>query len=181
MNFNELIVSAHDLAREKGFWDESRDTQELFMLIISECGEALEAHRSKKRADMESWKKGFYDQHMASGDPVGTHGFKLCIKDTFEDELADVVIRIADFLGSRNWIDDGVGLPEEVKSRFGSNVGSDLFNITKAITAGTEGSLDVARRMVFELAKYHGIDLWKHIELKMAYNKTRPRKHGKSY
>jgi NTP pyrophosphatase (non-canonical NTP hydrolase) len=60
----------HEIAREKGFWDKERNIGELLMLIVSELGEALEAHRKNQTGMMQ--------------------------KDTFEDELADVFIRLFD-------------------------------------------------------------------------------------
>lgn len=48
MTINELIAKAHGAAKAKGFWDKERNTSELLMLIVSECGEALEAHRKGK-------------------------------------------------------------------------------------------------------------------------------------
>lgn len=48
MNVNDLIQRAHGDAIKNGWWDEERNTGELLMLIVSECGEALEAHRSGK-------------------------------------------------------------------------------------------------------------------------------------
>jgi NTP pyrophosphatase (non-canonical NTP hydrolase) len=78
MKLNELQKRCHDLAMEKGFWGtdgkDIRNTSELLMLIVSELGEACEALR-----------KGLRQQ--------GTVDWA---KDTFEDEVADSVIRICD-------------------------------------------------------------------------------------
>jgi len=48
MNINELIERAHSQAKAMGWWNGPRNTGELLMLIVSECGEALEAHRGGK-------------------------------------------------------------------------------------------------------------------------------------
>lgn len=40
----------HKIAREKGFWDKSRNTAEMLMLVVSELAEALEADRKNDRA-----------------------------------------------------------------------------------------------------------------------------------
>ena len=34
---------------------------------------------------------------------------------------------------------------------------------------------------IFEMANYHGIDLLWHVDRKMEYNESRPRRHGKAY
>lgn len=69
----DWIRVCHPAAREKGFWDKERNVGEMLMLIVSELGEAVEAHR-----------KG---------------NFGLGQKDTFEDELADTAIRLFDLCG----------------------------------------------------------------------------------
>lgn len=77
--------------KAKGFWDTERNVGELLMLITSELGEAMEAHRKGKFANWEAYnaaEKNDLAQEMAS--------FQTHIKDTFEDEIADAVIRLLD-------------------------------------------------------------------------------------
>ena len=76
--------------KEKGFWDKERNVGEMLMLIVSEIGEAMEAHR-KNRFAIRSKIDPKKDM-----EPVK---FEHLIKDTFEDELADAVIRILDMAG----------------------------------------------------------------------------------
>ena len=100
-----LIKESHRIAKGKGFWDEERNRPEMLMLIVSEVSEALEALRRnyywdpfkavelydsiKDRLDpglVENWKKQF----------------ETSIKSSFEDELADVAIRLFDLCGGLN-------------------------------------------------------------------------------
>ena len=118
---NELARQFHERAKAKGFWDEERETGTLLMLIVSELSEALEADRKNKHANMP-----FFNFDVDTGDSF-EDAFKKNIKDTFEDEIADVAIRLLDLVGKM------------------------------------------------------GIDIEKHISLKMQYNATRPYKHGKEY
>ena len=104
--------------KEKGFWDNDRNVGELLMLITSELGEAMEAHRKGKFANGHS---------MAASYATWKEWFEKHYKDTFEDEIADAVIRLLD------------------------------------LSAGL------------------GIDLEKHINEKVKYNKLRERLHGKQY
>ena len=69
----EWVEVCHSSSREKGFWEKERNVGEMLMLIVSELGEAVEAHRH------------------------GKHGMEA--KDTFEDELADTAIRLFDMCG----------------------------------------------------------------------------------
>jgi NTP pyrophosphatase (non-canonical NTP hydrolase) len=76
---NNLVIHCHATAREKGFYDGERAVAtdarvaQLLMLIVSELGEACEASRKE------------------------LHGYE--VKDTFEDEIADVFIRLFDLCG----------------------------------------------------------------------------------
>lgn len=111
---NELAEEIYQNNKEKGFWDKERNVGEMLMLVTSELGEAMEAHRKGRFANLEAYEEFSED-------------FEDAIKDTFEDEIADSVIRLLDMCG---------GL---------------------------------------------GIDIDTHIRLKLEYNKTRERLHGKSY
>jgi NTP pyrophosphatase (non-canonical NTP hydrolase) len=69
----EWIDFCHSSAKNKGFWEKERNVGEMLMLVVSELGEAIEAHRT------------------------GLAGLEA--KDTFEDELADTAIRLFDMCG----------------------------------------------------------------------------------
>lgn len=100
MKISELSRQIHKNAKEKGFWDNPRETGTLLMLCVSELSEALEADRKDKhvnwirdhRSELDDWK----DSPIYSINHFQTH-----IKDTFEDELADTMIRIMDLAGSK--------------------------------------------------------------------------------
>lgn len=186
MTINELIKTAHEDAKAKGWWDEERNTGELLMLIVSECGEALEAHRKDMRADLVRFDRQREDHYYKDNPAIAwdrdfPKWFKLYIKDTFEDELADIVIRIADLCGSRNWELS----PLNVMGDPGANVGEELLLIASRICDDYHHpsvvEMNTVVTMVWALANAHNIDLWKHIELKLAYNRTRPHKHAKLY
>jgi NTP pyrophosphatase (non-canonical NTP hydrolase) len=88
MEIKELVEQSHNTVKEKGFWDKERNVGEMLMLIVSELGEALEAHRHDKFANF--------------GKPIETDfkdWFEKNIKDSFCDEIADVFIRLGDLCG----------------------------------------------------------------------------------
>ena len=47
----KLISQAHQVAKDKGFWEQERNKPEMLMLIVSEVAEALEALRKDHYAD----------------------------------------------------------------------------------------------------------------------------------
>jgi len=124
MNIKEIQKEIHQVNVEKGFWEDRKNVGEVLMLIVSELGEALEAHRGSRKALVELFDAKAIDRTEPEDYQAD---FDQCIKDTFEDEIADTVIRI------------------------------------------------------FDMCEGFGIDLERHIELKLEYNRTRPYKHGKKY
>lgn len=108
MTLKELCRKAHQNAKDKGFWG-NKNIPEKIMLVVTELAEAVEALRRGERQknvvpDSTEW-----------------------VKDSFEDEIADTFIRLADLCGHMD------------------------------------------------------IDIEWQIKKKMAYNKTRPAKHGKEF
>lgn len=94
---NELAKQIHENAKNKGFWDKEANVGEKLMLIVSEVAEAMEADR----------KGNFYDKEINFVAHNQTNAFFESVfeqhcKNTFEDELADAVIRILDLAYSRN-------------------------------------------------------------------------------
>lgn len=136
-SINQLRDEIHEIAKSKGFWDKPREIGTLLMLCVSELAEAMEADRNESYCQMERFNRILVSSRIINNDPTYTGeitrdqawavNFETCIKDTFEDELADTVIRILDLCGAK------------------------------------------------------GIDIEKHIELKMKYNATREMLHGKKY
>lgn len=136
MNLTELSKDIYKANAAKGFWPKDpsqRNTGEALMLMTSELAEALEADRKGKHfkqagTHMEEVNKMQLKQHLKDGNIKDFVKYFLEFqKDTFEDELADAIIRILDYCG------------------------------------GME------------------IDIQSHLELKLAYNRTREFKHGKKY
>ena len=191
MNLNELAKQIHQNAKDKGFYDQTPNTGERFMLIVSEAAEALEAHRKTRRAKYYEYKRlaGPSDEFYAAA-------FVEHIKDTVEDELADVVIRIFDYCAF-------AGIEIDNEERGGvvipANFGEALLQITGSIYYASIGArqsekadkyfdrhdficdLHSALDEVFTLCQQEEINILTHIELKMKYNATRERLHGKKY
>ena len=128
MRIKEVQYLVHEMAKSKGFYDKPQNIGERLMLIVSELGEALEADRKSKYADLKAFNE---DTEIIESEEIDSRDFVPAftehIKDTFQDEMADTAIRL------------------------------------------------------FDLCQYLDIDLEKHIELKMKYNNTRTRLHGKAY
>ena len=96
---NEIALKAFENAKDKGFHESDPNIGEKLMLIVSELSEALEADRHNKRMKVS------IDAVMGwVSEEDFVISFEAHAKDTFEDELADAIIRIA-HLSARLGID----------------------------------------------------------------------------
>jgi NTP pyrophosphatase (non-canonical NTP hydrolase) len=195
-NFNEYAKAIHQNAKDKGFYDKPRNLGETFMLIVSELGEALEAHRKGRFAN---WIEFDADEALTLS---FKYAFRKHVKDTFEDEIADVIIRLLDYVGHRSDINIDIGLYEaqgDFDLRFEENVGEILMEVvvyidraygiakelcfvdTKFGMQNLESKINATLILLLNLCKKLDIDIYRHIEAKMKYNSTRERLHGKAY
>jgi NTP pyrophosphatase (non-canonical NTP hydrolase) len=101
MQISDLIKRAHDASIKKGFYPEGekRNIGEILMLIVSELGEALEADRKFHHINIKLWDQVHVYDLDPSTNPQFAFDFETHVKDTFEDEIADAVIRIGDLCG----------------------------------------------------------------------------------
>lgn len=184
-----LAQLCHRRAVDKGFWDELHSSNHYFMLAITEIAEAVEAHREGRIARIPEGIEDFPDKAFIPS-------FETHIKDTIEDELADTQIRLLDLYGyiidndpetpditeqveENYWFSrDLVGVPEEFTEWAFSLVTELSVNpIASTTLLKVYNGLCTLRCMTEHL----GIDLDRHILLKMRYNATRPALHGKKY
>lgn len=87
----ELSKEIHVNARNKGFYDKERNIGEMIALIHSEVSEALEADRNGKSCSCSPT-----EVNRLEVPDVFKYSFQTNIKDSFEDELADIMIRVMD-------------------------------------------------------------------------------------
>ena len=186
IEIKELIKQAHENAVEKGFYPEGEEKNigELLMLIVSELGEALEAHRNNRFSDIKKYDEFFNAKFYSKDVKQKTllREFESKIKDTFEDEIADVFIRLFDLCGY-------LGIePVEKEINIADNIGLALLDMTTCLCMLGNGKkedqqlwLDRAFSFLVHFSTRHNIPIQKHVTAKMAYNKTRPHKHGKEY
>jgi NTP pyrophosphatase (non-canonical NTP hydrolase) len=106
---NTLIKLAHEKAKNGGWWDAERNIGELLMLIVSELAEGLEALRKDHYADKSVVTDLYndlainsHDEEFVLNEEQWKNSFENNVKNTFEDEMADVAIRLFDLCGGLN-------------------------------------------------------------------------------
>lgn len=89
---NELSKQIHENNKAKGFYEDEKNIGEMLALIHSEVSEALEADRKGRTVShkfQRSWSEKLSDKAFKEM-------FEANVKDSFEDELADIMIRVMD-------------------------------------------------------------------------------------
>lgn len=172
---NTYRDQAYKIACEHGFHDEEQSIEHWKCLIVSELMEAVEADRKSYNADMDAFDK--YEGLISF-----VENFERQIKDTVADELADACIRIFDLAGYKN-IDLDI---ESRKTPAIVPVGTfteKIYDVVHVLVGCEQLNrcLKLTLMRIFLLAVVMGIDIEKHIQLKMEYNASRPYKHGKKY
>lgn len=175
-DWQALIERVQMNAKDKGFHDVKLSQEHKLMLIICEVSEAVEADREGRLAQPmpEDW------QTLSDEDFKMT--FLRNVKDSLEDELADVLIRMMssgflyDFTGPTDYY------PDSYERQVAKAFVERAFRLVNLISQCRYfESNSQAASEVFFIADELGIDLMKHIRMKMRYNSMRPRLHGKAY
>lgn len=93
---NTLAKIIHENAKEKGFYLKDKNIVEMLCLIHAEISEALEADRKNKRSikNIENFKEIDDDEFVTY--------YNENIKGSFEEEMADIIIRVLDLCAYKN-------------------------------------------------------------------------------
>lgn len=188
MNYNELSKKAYANSVKHGFRDNKPSNEHSLMLIVTEVAEMVEADRKNKRADRKSFETlrdmVFRRGDFKKTDELHDQPFKVHIKDTLEDEMADVAIRLFDLAGA-------LGIDFEKLSPCRYYRAFDRFTFTENALGLVKGlcrdNIGIEKRVLFGLfyveqwAKHLKVDLDWHVEHKMKYNEHRPALHNKKY
>lgn len=189
---SELSLDIHNVNVSKGFWDEP-NLIKLLMLAAGELFEAVEADRKGRFA-----RPGITDtlqRDLSKLIAEGTYPsvFEELIKDTYWDEIADCVIRCMDIhVGISGKVmvhDNDFSAVEEPYGPHECLVEALIHPSSRLVKcAGNHSDLFFAAHTLknvvvelFHFAYQQKAPLWDYINLKVAYNRTRPRLHGKAY
>ena len=175
-DWKDLIKRVQMNAKDKGFHDLKLSVEHRLMLIICEVAEAVEADREGRRAQPmpEDWQK--------LNDVDFKIRFLSCVKDSLEDELADVLIRMMSSGFLRGYTGPTDYYLDLFKRQGEKRFEERAFRLVNLISWCIYSKENIqAASEVFFIADELGIDLMKHIQMKMRYNAMRPRLHGKAY
>lgn len=73
-SLSEYCAYCHEIAKEKGFWDEERNVGEALMLVVTEIAEAMEGHRHQ---DHDNFREEIADAFIRLFDFCGGMGIDI--------------------------------------------------------------------------------------------------------
>ena len=186
---NALKDRAYKTAVEHGFHKEERPDAFWLGLVMSEMGEAINADQKGMHADTKTFE-------VKPEEWAFDLNFRICIKDSVEDEIADVIIRLLDFAGLRGYKLDITSMDHVFSTqflltlKFGDyklpwiffNLIGHLYDaVNKDKTDKFVGTVICVLSDCFEKITGSDKDLWWFVEKKMKYNEQRPKLNGKKY
>ena len=181
---SNFVAASYKIACDHGFHDEELSDDHWLCLIVSEIMEAVEADRKRKRAQRKMFESQAYTP-QPEGQEVKhwTFCFETFIKDTVEDEFADVLIRIFDLIGTKYGTDDLDFTGNSVTYSSGKTFTEKAAYLARRVLWSNASMCELVDciRYVETWSQAQGFDIVWHIAEKMRYNSFRQRKHGKKY
>lgn len=197
-NLDYYADKYHANAVDKGFYSGRVNPYTLLLLIISELAEAIEADRRGDHVDSHQMQYLMENIHT-------NPELLIDVKDSFEFELADAMIRMLDMFGyiksiglqasdsdyvavrytyTKSICDDFYYLMPEDELFTQESLLLKIISILSGSDA-TETCASVLSKAIYLLDALASdicqFNIWKCMELKHAYNITRGHKHGKLY
>ncbi len=163
VDFDSLVCVAHQMAIDKGWWEGNRSWAECWVNFHAELSEAWEEYRCGR---MATWYASDAASVLRSGGVPKLEGFWV--------EIGDLLIRIADYVGSRRFEVRPCGKIDYSKAKLDSV--APMVWLLHLLVAEEEflGAVDICEHF----AAAHKVDLWSIIREKLRYNATRPHRHG---
>ena len=186
MNLKKLIEKVGENAERKGFHkpvtkSEDEDKALKKLLIISEIGEMIEAERTNNYAKEIHLQEYEVALNTAKDIKEANSIFEKYIKDTYEDEMADIIIRMMDYVyqyENFNIVNYYVlnDIPKVMKNK-------KYSYLIEIVIFGIEHGIAMQKLLytMFEYAKYENVDIEFFINAKMLFNESREKLHGKKY
>lgn len=185
---NEFIDRAYKCACEHGFHDKELSIEHSLMLVITEVSEAVEADRKNMEAKFGKYEKELNKyEKLVDYDTRFKCAFEKFVKNSVGDELADVCIRLYDLCGMMDieptYYDYGIKGKtfQDIPYRTFTERCFFLCTLITNCDVDVRDVIGSSLQFVYCMCEDMGIDIERHIELKMEYNESRPMKHGKKY
>lgn len=118
---NNLACAIYERNVEKGFYEKEKNIGEMLCLIHSEVSEALEADRNRRYAMLTEPQRNVLMGWTGSDDFV--KDYKDKVKGSFEEEMADIFIRLLDMCAFK-----GIDIEFHVKAKMRYNLSREKYH-----------------------------------------------------
>lgn len=182
MNIDKYKKDCYVIAKEKGFYSDNSKIEEHITGILSELFEAYEAHRAGSFTDKVIYTKNWIKNpnHISL---VWRQLYIKKVKDTFEDEITDLFIRVFNLSSYLNVSTDKI--KPLTKNLENKTLDQQIIILDQLILQFN----DITPRLWFKLVlntlygfcNIYRIDLKLHLPAKIQFNKSRSYLHGKNY
>lgn len=191
---NALKDRAHKAAVEHGFHEEDKSDVYWLGLVISDMGKAIDAVQKGLHADTKGFEEDLANIPFVNGVKDIKVSFVLHIKNSLEDELSDIVIRLLDFAGMKGYElcvdrDNCPTWHDPLRTFYKSGLPGLFFIFMDDLSdAFDDGALNLGACIYdiidffcdcFGMITGSDKDLWYFVEKKMEYNEQRPKLNGK--
>lgn len=170
-----LQPEIYQITKSHGFWEDGgdRNRYEMVMLMITELSEAVEAHRKSRTLQ----------NVQIDATSTDAHYYESTIKGTVEEEVADTVIRILDYMYGFDITLYKVLPANILTGNFASDVLSLVWQLLPFADDVSESPIRFSTTLasIIQFCEFYNINLLQHVRLKLDYNRNRPYKHGKAY
>ena len=178
----ELIRTSHEIAVSKGWWTCSE--RSVVEQVNNFHAEISEAHEEWRAGRIETWWS-MGDAKMVEEWRLQSDADKLAggwTPSGFWAEIADLCIRLADTMGAYGWsrVPRTTALFNSLP-QFIWWLHSEVSAATNEVGDWTISARSTLQRILatcFVTARANAVDLWPIIDLKTAYDRTRPQRHG---
>jgi hypothetical protein len=201
-DLHELLLRVHTTAREKGWWTlsaaghdsaelaknakcvlEDGDLEDKLFLVVCETAEAFEEYR-KPNIDIKAiyvrWHSTHDCEDFEEAFDTENPEHKTMKPEGFPIEMGDAYIRVLDLMGALDLVPEPVVIVDVGREAW-TKPGKHLFKIMGEVARGDVNPRRALSQVLAGIeACCHelGVDLATAIEIKAAYNKTRPARHG---
>lgn len=174
----ELRDRAYRAACDKGFHDEQKPDAVYKMLIITEVAEAVQADRKELRVRKDI--KDRYKVFVIDSEEPHQSFYKCEIAGKLEDELADIIIRMLDYCGMK-YEKEFPNIVNYKNCFFQRSICETMYELVYRLCGRDDRDIPSIIVGLMENLIRYGIDILWFVEMKMRYNETRERMHGRRY
>ena len=175
----ELRDRAYRAACDKGFHDEQKPDAVWKMLIITEIAEVVRLDGLGRRVRINPQDSYLYTEYLRKGYTEEDIYVRMALGN-MEDKLADVIILMLDYCGMK-YEKEFPNIVNYKDCFFQRSICETMYELVCRLCSRDDRDIPSIIVGLMENLILYGIDILWFVEMKMRYNETRERMHGRKY